>query len=169
MKARRLFSFQLAVLLCVCIFSHAQVALPDSLPADTTGYGTFQSGDEIVFEEELPDGESMTDENGWDAALPGLYSSGNNVVGSIASQFGVSALGAATGTISFRLPAGVGGLLPSTGIGYNSQSGNGVAGVGGSITGCLPSHVHPEQYGMIIRQRASTILQRMLSFLTAYV
>ena len=135
MKARTLFSFQLAVLLCVCIFSHAQVALPDSLSADTTGYGTFQPGDEIVFEEELPDGESMTDENGWDATLPGLYSSGNNVVGSIASQFGVSALGAATGTISFRLPAGVGGLLPSTGIGYNSQSGNGVAGMGCSITG----------------------------------
>ena len=49
-------------------------------------------------------------------------------VGSIEGTFDASSTGAATYFIPIDAPLGVGGLQPSIGIVYNSQSGNGVAG-----------------------------------------
>ena len=47
----------------------------------------------------------------------------------------VTATGAAAYSIAIEAPKGVGDLMPSVGLAYNSQVGNGIAGVGCSITG----------------------------------
>lgn len=47
----------------------------------------------------------------------------------------VTASGAATYSIAIEAPKGVGDLIPSIGLTYNSQVGNGIAGVGYNITG----------------------------------
>ena len=47
----------------------------------------------------------------------------------------VSPTGAAVYSIAIEAPKGVGDLMPSIGIAYNSQSGNGLAGFGCNITG----------------------------------
>ncbi len=110
----------------------AQVAVPDTVVADTTGTGPVSPGD-IIFE---PGGEgTLVDENGWEAYDPDLSSSGSTAVGSTPIDWNVSSLGAATGNISFRLPAGVGGVVPTLGLVYSSQGGNGIAGMGWSFSG----------------------------------
>jgi hypothetical protein len=50
-------------------------------------------------------------------------------------QFAVNASGAATYTIPIQMPPMPGGLVPQLALTYNSQAGNGYAGVGWSISG----------------------------------
>lgn len=47
----------------------------------------------------------------------------------------VSSTGAAVYSVAIEVPKGVGELMPSVSISYNSQSGNGLAGFGCNITG----------------------------------
>lgn len=66
---------------------------------------------------------------------PETGSSDLHDVGSPDGTFSVSTLGGATYTIPIEVPAGLPGATPQTGLVYNSQSGNGVAGYGCSISG----------------------------------
>lgn len=63
------------------------------------------------------------------------YSTSSRVIGTMGTQAGVSAMGGASCSVPIKVPQGVGGLEPSLSITYNSQSGNGLAGYGASLTG----------------------------------
>ena len=54
---------------------------------------------------------------------------------SVAGQFSVGDSGAAHYSIPLQVPAGVAGMQPGLALNYNSQSGNGLAGVGWSLGG----------------------------------
>lgn len=56
-------------------------------------------------------------------------------VGTVDGTAGVSASGGATYTIPFQVPQGINGLQPSINLIYSSQGGNGIAGMGWSLTG----------------------------------
>jgi hypothetical protein len=54
-------------------------------------------------------------------------------VGSMGGSFAVNDMGAATYTIPIDVPQGINGMQPNVALTYNSQSGNGVCGLGFSI------------------------------------
>ncbi|MCQ2606585.1 MAG: FG-GAP-like repeat-containing protein, partial [Bacteroidales bacterium] len=56
-------------------------------------------------------------------------------VGEFSGESNVNEMGAATYSLPFDIPSGINGLQPSLGIVYNSQSGNGIAGMGTSLLG----------------------------------
>ncbi len=121
------------LLLLPGIRSMAQVVQPDTAAVDTTGGGSVvPGGGDIIFD---PHQHTLQDANGWDVVMPDVQSSGSTVVDGTPTEWNVSALGGATTTVSFRLPAGVGGMVPEVGLVYNSQGGNGIAGMGWSISG----------------------------------
>lgn len=62
-------------------------------------------------------------------------SGGAYKVGTPATETSVSPMGAATWSMVFDVPPGVGGFTPTIGLAYSSQSGNGNAGWGVSISG----------------------------------
>lgn len=71
--------------------------------------------------------------------------------GDLGGVFNVNESGAATYTIQFEVPAGINGLQPNVGLIYNSQAGNGVAGMGFSIFGgsvitlCAKDYYHDKE------------------------
>jgi hypothetical protein len=66
---------------------------------------------------------------------PSTHSTDPRGVGAVGGSFAVSGTGGATYSVPIAVPAGVGGLQPSLAITYSSQSGNGVAGFGASLSG----------------------------------
>ena len=105
--------------------------------------------DPIVVEDSLnvpsPDGKGITLPMGMDADdTAGLFSTAQTnalrsgaayKVGTPTTDSGVSPLGAATWSLTFEAPPGVGGLTPQVGLAYSSQSAGGNAGWGISISG----------------------------------
>lgn len=69
------------------------------------------------------------------SSIPSTYSTQSNSVGSMGGSFAVSPMGGATYSIPIEVPMGVGGLRPSIGIVYNSQSGYGLCGYGATLSG----------------------------------
>lgn len=67
--------------------------------------------------------------------LAGVYSDGQAAVGRTAGQAGVSASGAAQYVMPVWTPPGVNGLQPRLALAYSSLSGDGLAGVGVSLSG----------------------------------
>ncbi len=66
---------------------------------------------------------------------PSPYSAEPETTGSVDGVFEVSAMGGANFTVPLEVPPGVNGMQPALAIGYNSQTGNGLAGWGCNITG----------------------------------
>ncbi len=59
----------------------------------------------------------------------------SNLVGSLPGQMTVDASGSASYTIPINVPPGTAGMQPSLAVNLKSRGGNGIAGVGGSISG----------------------------------
>jgi RHS repeat-associated protein len=68
-------------------------------------------------------------------AVPGRTLDKTLPVGTTPGSFNVSGSGAATYSIPIIVPPGTGGMQPSLSIEYNSQSGNGIMGIGWNLAG----------------------------------
>ena len=68
----------------------------------------------------------------------GITSLGANAQTAIPGKFEVTPIGAASYTIPIQVPPGVSGMEPKLALSYNSRAGNGMLGVGWTLTG-LPA------------------------------
>ena len=68
------------------------------------------------------------------------YAATKTVVGTIPGSFSVSNSGSATYSIPIQVPKGTGGMEPTLALSYDSQSGNGLIGVGWSLSGLTIIH-----------------------------
>jgi len=64
-----------------------------------------------------------------------IHTTSPYLVGTTSGAFTVNAMGAATYTIPFDLPAGVNGLKPEIALTYSSMNGSGIAGFGWQLSG----------------------------------
>ena len=78
-----------------------------------------------------PTGNTYADANGNIVSSP----SQGAVVGNLAGSFNASPTGAATYTVPIEVPQGIQGMQPNISLVYNSQSGNGIAGMCWNIGG----------------------------------
>jgi|GEM_PF-1486178 len=65
----------------------------------------------------------------------GITNAKGEVVGMVDGQFQVTPNGAATYTIPLKIPKGISGVQPDLALAYNSQGGNGMLGMGWSLSG----------------------------------
>ncbi|MBP5508523.1 MAG: VCBS repeat-containing protein [Prevotella sp.] len=102
------------------------VVLEDSMP----DISKFQDSNFLSFE------NTDTDDASKSAASDTLsVRSGNTKVGTPTTNGSVSPMGAAVWSMAFDTPKGVGGMTPTVGLAYSSQSGIGNAGWGVGISG----------------------------------
>ena len=73
-----------------------------------------------------------------------LSSSAAEIVGSVAGEVSVLPSGASSYSVPLQVAPGIGGMTPSIALQYNSQSGNGLLGVGWSIGGLSAVHRCPQ-------------------------
>lgn len=67
--------------------------------------------------------------------LPQIVAAAADPFSGLRGQFSVNARGAAIYSLPLEIPSGVGGLTPSLSLTYNSQSKDGIAGVGWNLSG----------------------------------
>ena len=102
------------------------VVIEDSMP----DISKFQDSDFLSFE------NTDTDDASKSAVSDTLsVRSGNTKVGTPTTDGSVSPMGAAVWSMAFDTPKGVGGMTPTVGLAYSSQSGIGNAGWGVGISG----------------------------------
>ncbi|MCI0506525.1 MAG: hypothetical protein L0Z73_10500, partial [Gammaproteobacteria bacterium] len=77
-------------------------------------------------------------------ALANVTNANGEVVGMVDGQFQVTPGGAATYTIPLKIPKGIGEVQPDLALIYNSQSGNGMLGMGWSLAGLSAVHRCPK-------------------------
>ena len=89
-----------------------------------------------------PTGNTYADENGniVDSSFQGA------VVGSLSGVFDVSPTGAATYSVPIEVPPGIQGMQPNISLVYNSQSGDGMAGMCWNISGLSMISRVPKDY-----------------------
>lgn len=132
----------------VVIMAHANVpnVLDDSIPSIVPLFDPILIEDKQTFEGE----PSMTDllKMGYDTNYVATRSESAYKIGTPATDATVSSFGAAVWSMTFDAPQGVGGMMPSVGLVYSSQSENGNVGWGVSISGVscitrgLKTHFH---------------------------
>ncbi len=78
------------------------------------------------------DGDNLTNQQEYDFGTDPLQT---NITGSIPGQFSVDASGAAVYSIPITVPPGTAGISPDISLSYSSNAGNGILGIGWSLTG----------------------------------
>ena len=116
-------------------YAYRHHPISDTIPTITPLF------DPVVVEDSLPD-VHVYDQSLADMEIPNPIietepqrNGGAYKVGTPATETSVSPMGAATWSMVFDVPTGVGGFTPSVGLAYSSQSGNGNAGWGVNVSG----------------------------------